>query len=130
MVGNTIDHLTKKYINRILLFVRIIQYQSGNSEDVLTTYKIKNTDHEYYLDIPTDILLERYYTRFCNGIDGRYSNQQMKAYWKRLSKNNGHVMGSNAILQQDSRNRRITQKLNYKFVSYEKLFSELSKIIR
>lgn len=112
-----IDKFISENKGKIIIFVGILINRLPYGA---IPYKL-NADYKFFIDLPLNILLQRYYARECKIKD--------KQYWKDLAENYFLVNSSREIIDLYDFEIDWHKKQGYKVLSFDKIFNEVAKII-
>lgn len=123
-IKNKIDEFIYKHPNKIIVFVGSLD----NFAPPNTIYKI-NANYKYVLDMPLDELMKRYYLRIYL-TEQKVSKKISQDYWKKLSQNTYHIMGSEEIKKQHTKYNLWHTQNNYEFLNDKKIINNIKKIVK
>jgi len=126
LIHKTITETIEKNSNKIIVFVGLIQ-MSLPSKYNKCFYEIPNVNYKFFLDVPINLLLERYYTRLCY-YEKIGTKKQKEIYWKNVGLNIQYIMGSQDIIDINIENIKHAKKYNYKIMNSENIIKKLKKI--
>lgn len=126
LIHKTITETIEKNSNKIIIFVGLIQ-MSLPSKYNKCFYEITNVNYKFFLDVPINLLLERYYTRLCY-YQKIGTKKQNEIYWKNVGLNKQYIMGSQDIIDINIENIKHAKKYNYKIMNNENIIKKLKKI--
>ena len=126
LIHKTITETIEKNSNKIIIFVGLIQMSLPYKYNKCF-YEITNVNYKFFLDIPINLLLERYYTRLCY-YQKIGTKKQNEIYWKNVGLNKQYIMGSQDIIDINIENIKHAKKYNYKIMNNENIIKKLKKI--
>ena len=126
LIHKTITETIEKNSNKIIIFVGLIQ-MSLPSKYNKCFYEITNVNYKFFLDVPINLLLERYYTRLCY-YQKIGTKKQNEIYWKNVGLNKQYIMGSQDIIDINIENIKHAKKYNYKIMNSENIIKKTQKI--
>ena len=127
LIHKTIQDIIKENKGINIIFVGLIQQSLGNKYSP-NNYEIKNADYKFFIDVPISKLIERYYTRLCY-YEKKGTKKQNEIYWKNVGLNKQYILGSNDIITINNKNIIYAKKNNYKILSSDKIYKEISKVM-
>ena len=126
LIHRTMSESIKENEDKIIIFVGLIQQSLANSKT--NSYEIKNADYKFFLNVPINILLQRYYARLYSHIKIG-TKKQNELYWKNVGQNKQYIMGSKDIIDTNKQNIEHAKKHNYQILSETEIMTELRQVL-
>ena len=127
LIHKTISETIKKNSDKIIIFVGLIEI-SLPSKYKKCIYEIPAVNYKFFLEVPINLLIERYYTRLCY-YEKIGTKKQNEIYWQNVGLNKQYILGSQDIIDINNENIKHAEKYNYKIMDSENIIKILEKIL-